>query len=143
MSTYLTAVDSTLGPEAAFNYMAAFENAAVWDPGVSEATRLTEGPVALGTEFLIVAMFSGRKVPLTYHVTEIDPGSRLVLTAQTSNIRSVDEITVSASGGGSCVTYHANLTLRGALWIANPLLGIAFKKIGDQARVGLVRELNP
>ena len=66
-----------------------------------------------------------------------------MLTAETSTLRSVDEITVSASGEGSCVTYNADLRLRGLLWLANPLLGLSFKKIGDRAREGLVRELNP
>lgn len=29
----------------AFRYLAEFENAAEWDPGIAEATRLTDGPV--------------------------------------------------------------------------------------------------
>jgi hypothetical protein len=143
MTSYLTAIDSTLTPRAAFDYMASFEHAAEWDPGVVEASRIDDGPLGLASEFHVLATFGSRTLPLTYKITVFEHGTRVVLTAETSTLRSVDEITVSASGEGSCVTYNADLRLRGLLWIGNPLLGLAFKKIGDRARTGLERELNP
>jgi hypothetical protein len=142
MASYLTAIDSRSGPEEAFDYMAAFEHAAEWDPGVVEATRLTEGPVARGSEFHVVALFGRRHIPLTYRITEFAAGTRLVLTAESSTLRSVDEITVTPIGSGSIVTYHARLDLKGIWRIGDPMLSISFKKIGDRARDGLRRELN-
>jgi len=50
---------------------------------------------------------------------------------------------VVAKAEGSTVTYRANLSLLGVLRVANPFLASTLKKIGDRARDGLRRELNP
>ena len=52
-----------------------------------------------------------------------------------------DQITVRPEGAGASVTYDADLQLRGALRVLDPLLGLAFKRLGDRARDGLRREL--
>jgi hypothetical protein len=142
MAIYTTSIESTKSSADAFAYMAAFENVAQWDPGVIEAQRLTEGPIKLGTEFQVLTQTGKRRIPLTYEVTEFEEGVRLVLTASTSSLRSVDEIRVVPNGAGSTVTYKANLSLLGLLRIANPMLSPTLKKIGDRARDGLRRELN-
>jgi len=143
MALYNTSINSSLSPSDAFAYMAAFENVAQWDPGVVEAQRLTDGPVHLGTEFRVLTQTGKRRIPLTYRVTEFDEGSLLVLSASTSTLRSVDEIRVTAQSSGSTVTYKANLSLQGILRVANPFLNSTLQKIGDRARDGLQRVLNP
>jgi hypothetical protein len=122
--------------------MAAFENVAAWDPGVARAERVGNGPVGLGTVFHVVSVFNGREIPLDYEITAFEPPNRVVLKAETPTLRSVDEIKVDATGTSSLMTYNANLTFKGALWFANPILVLSFKKIGDRARDGLRRELN-
>jgi len=141
MARYRTTVRSPRSPDDVFDYMAAFEHAAEWDPGVAEAERLTDGPVGLDTRFRVVSRFLGRRIPLEYRVTAFGPGRRVVLTAETSSLRSVDEITVAPDGEGSAMTYDADLSLHGAFAVASPLLGLAFNRIGDKARDGLRRQL--
>jgi hypothetical protein len=143
MALYTTSIESTLAPLDAFSYMSAFENVAQWDPGVIEAQRLGEGPVRLGTEFRVLTLTGKRRIPLVYRVSEFEEGSRLVLEASTSTLRSVDEIRVDQRGSGSTVTYRANLSLLGIWRVANPFLNSTLNKIGDRARDGLRRELNP
>ena len=143
MAIYTTSIDSSLSPSDAFAYMAAFENVAQWDPGVVEAQRLTDGPVHLGTEFRVLTQTGKRRIPLTYRVSEFEEGSRLVLSAATSTLRSVDEVRVVANDSGSTVTYKANLSLLGVLRIGNPFLNATLQKIGDRACDGLRRVLNP
>ena len=69
MACYRTTVHSRRDIEDVFAYLAEFSHSADWDPGVLEAQRLTEAPVALGTRFRVVASFLGREVPLEYEVT--------------------------------------------------------------------------
>ena len=142
MALYVTTVESTWSATQTFDYMAAFENVAKWDPGVARAERVGNGPVGLGTVFHVVSVFNGREIPLDYEITAFEPPNRVVLKAQTPTLRSVDEIKVDATGTSSLMTYNANLTFKGALWFANPILVLSFKKIGDRARDGLRRELN-
>ena len=138
---YRTSVTTPRPPEDAFGYMAAFENVAEWDPGVLHAEPLDSGPPHVGSRVRVVVSSAGRRLPLEYRVTECDPPHRVLLVAETSTIRSVDEITVEPLGGGSSVTYDANLELLGLLRIFNPVLALVFNRVGDRAAAGLRRKL--
>jgi len=50
-------------------------------------------------------------------------------------------MTFVADGTGCVVTYDADLSLKGALKVANPVLGLMFGRIGDRAAGGLRRVL--
>ena len=141
MARYRTTIRSHRRAEETFEYLSNFATTSEWDPGVVEAERLSNGPVELGSTFRVVASFLGRRVSLLYRIVEFEPGRRVVLRADAPMVRSVDEITVSAADGGSEVTYDADLRGRGLFRLADPLLGLAFRRIGDRARNGLARTL--
>jgi carbon monoxide dehydrogenase subunit G len=141
MARYTTSVQSPLPAEEAFAYLSDFSTTAEWDPGVAEAERLTAGPLGEGSEFRVVAEFMGRKVPLTYVVTEYEPPRRITLRGESSTVVSLDEITVEPAAGGALATYDARLVLKGPLRMADPLLGLAFRRIGDRAAAGMRRAL--
>lgn len=120
-------------PGVAFEYLSNFESVAEWDPGVSEATRLDDGPLAVGSRFRVVV----KTGPLVYEVVELDPGRRIRLLAESSTVRSDDVITVLPVEGGATVSYDADLGLRGWAVVLTPLLGLVFRRIGDRAAAGL------
>ena len=72
---------------------------------------------------------------------EYEPARRLLMTSKTTFLSSVDEIRVEPSGTGSIVAYDAVLTLNGPLKLFDPLLRLAFRRIGDRAMAGLRRKL--
>lgn len=143
MARYRTTINSSMTAPQAFAYMVAFENVAEWDPGVRSAERIGDGPPRLGTRFDVEASFMGRGLPLRYEITRFEEGSSFVLTAETSTLRSVDTVTVVADGSGSRVTYDADLILKGVFKIFDPSLRLAFRSVGNKARDGLRRVLNP
>ncbi|MGA0877857.1 MAG: SRPBCC family protein [Ilumatobacteraceae bacterium] len=143
MARYRTTISSSMSAPEAFAYMAAFENVADWDPGVRSAKRLTEGSPRLGTRFDVEASFMGRGLPLRYEITRFEEDSTFVLTAEAPTLRSVDTVTVVAEGSGSRVTYDADLVLKGVFKVFDPSLRLAFRSIGNKARDGLRRVLNP
>ena len=142
MAHYAATVISPGSPAEVFEYLADFSSTAEWDPGVSEARRLDPDPLRAGARFHVVANFHGRSVPLEYRTVEIDSPRRVVLRAETGTVVSEDTITVRAlRGSGSQVTYDARLGLRGALRLADPALGLLFRRIGDRAKAGLAATL--
>jgi carbon monoxide dehydrogenase subunit G len=144
MARYTTTVESTWSPEDAFAYLADFSNARRWDPATLESERVgDDGPLAVGARFRLVVAFLGRRVPLEYRIVELDPASgRVVLETDAPRVHGRDEITVQPAGVGSRVGYDAEVRIPGRLGaLADPLLGIAFRRMASGAADGLRREL--
>ena len=139
MARFRTTIDSPKSPEEAFDYLAEFSNARDWDPGIVEAANLTPAPAGIGSRFHLVSRFLGRRVPLEYRITDFERPSRVVLSADEASIRSTDEIRfVARSDGGTQVTYEADLQLKVPFAaVFDPLLALAFRRIGARAAAGL------
>lgn len=142
MARYVTTVAApSLSPEAAFAYMADVTHFPEWDPGVKQAVRVAGDGPGVGAAYALTVQAGGTTV-MRYEVKEYEPPRRILLIARTALLTSVDEIRVEASGSGSRVTYDATLTLNGPLVLFEPLLRLAFQRIGDRAVPGLKRVLS-
>jgi carbon monoxide dehydrogenase subunit G len=137
MSRYKASVDTDLPPEQAFDYLSDFSNAQQWDPGVVEAERLGAGEIGEGTEFRLVAVFLGRRSTLIYRTLEYERPSAVTFRAESATVVSLDRITFEPTAGGTRITYDADLALKGPWRLADPLLGLAFKGVGDRALAGM------
>ncbi len=133
MANYSATLETQLPREEAFAYLSDFSNTAEWDPGTVQAERLGEGPIGEGSEFRLVVAFLGRETALTYRVVEHEPPSVVSFRGENSTVLSLDRITIVTAGRGTRITYDARLTLRGPLKLADPLLALAFKRVGDRA----------
>jgi len=143
MARYLTTIESALPQAEAFAYMADFANARVWDPSVSEAQRVGQAPVGLGSAFDLVARFGGRDVPLRYEIVEYDSPRRVVLEAARPGFTSRDVITVETAGNGSVVHYDATLAFSGLGRLFDPVMQWIFNRVGARATLGMQTVLNP
>ena len=140
MARYVTTINSSMSVEDAFAYLADFSSVSEWDPSAVRAELLDPAP-ALGARYEVAVRFAGREIELTYRTTEFERPSRVVLVAESSTVTSEDTITFEPSGTGSIVTYDADLRLKGVLKVGDSVLGLLFKRLGDDAAVGLRREL--
>jgi dehydrogenase/reductase SDR family member 12 len=148
VATYEDTIQSDWTADETFGYLAEFSNAEQWDPGVLEGSQLDPGPVRAGMRFRIVVPFGGRRLALIYHVTSYSPRDRqVVLEARSRLLRAVDTITVTPSTAGpsaesSVVSYRAEVTLRGPLGLADPLLARGFRTVGGRAAKRLAGALS-
>lgn len=143
MARYRTTIQTKKSPEEAFEYLADFANAREWDPGVVEGENLTGQPLGPDSRFRLVARFVGRRVPLEYRISAFEPPRRVVFQADQAAVCSTDEIRLVPAGAGTSVTYDAELHLKGPLGrLIDPLLGLAFRRIGNRAAAGLRSALN-
>ena len=143
MAHYLTRVESELPQAEAFAYMADFANARFWDPSVSEARRVGEAPVGIGSAFDLVARFAGRDVPLRYEIVEYASPRRVVLEARRPGFVSRDTITVEPAGETSVVHYDATLAFGGVGRLLDPIMQRIFNRVGARATLGMQTALNP
>ncbi len=142
MARYLTRIESALPQADAFAYMADFTNARVWDPSVSEARRVGEGPIGIGSAFDLVARFGGRDVRLRYEIAAYDSPRRVVLEAHRPGFVSRDTITVEPAGEGSLVSYDATLAFAGLARLFDPIMQLIFNRVGARATAGMQTALN-
>lgn len=131
----------TRPPEEVFDYLANFETTAEWDPGVVEATKTSDGPVQLGSTFDLVTNFRGRRVPVTYEVTRYEPFDRVVLVGTNQRFTGIDDIGVSAEGGGTKVSWNANFQMKGIAKLFQPFLSSVFENLSQEAIDGLKKTL--
>jgi Polyketide cyclase / dehydrase and lipid transport len=145
MASYIATVASTRSPDEAFAYIADFRSVAEWDPTVRSAVQVNDGdPLALGAIFRVTVKTALSEIVLDYQTIELQRPDRIVLRGENNSMVSLDTIVVRDDGrGGAEVTYDAKLELKGARKLADPLLGLAFKRLGNRARDGLRDRLNP
>ncbi len=142
MARYRATVETPQTPEQAFSYLSDFTSAAQWDPGVVAATRVGDQPIGKGAEFHLVAEYLGRRSEIDYRIIEFDAPRVVTLYGENRTVTSRDRITFTPTPAGTAVEYDADLRLKGAMRIADPLLRLAFKRVGDRACAGLRRALN-
>ena len=137
MARYKASVETERSPDDVFGYLSDFSTAQEWDPGTVESERLGDAPLGEGTEFRLVASFLGRESTLTYRIVEYDPPHAVTFRGENSTVVSLDRITFEPLDAGTRVVYDADLQLRGPLKLADPLLALAFHRVGDRALEGL------
>ena len=143
MARYFTRIESALPQAEAFAYMADFANAPLWDPSVSEARRVGDARIGIGSAFELVARFGGRDVPLRYEIVGYDSPRRVVLEARRPGFVSKDTITVEPAGEGSVVNYDATLAFGGVGRLFDPVMQRIFNRVGARATLGIQTALNP
>ncbi|MGD0197594.1 MAG: SRPBCC family protein [Solirubrobacteraceae bacterium] len=137
MARYKASVQTPQPATEAFAYLSDFTTAPEWDPGTVECERLDRGPLGEGAEFRLVASVLGRKTSLVYRIVEYDPPNAVTFRGENATAVSLDRITFEPAPEGTVVTYDAELTLKGWLSLADPLLGLVLKRLGDNALAGL------
>jgi len=143
MARYVTTIESRFSAADAFAYMADFANARFWDPSVSAASPVGDGPLGVGSTFDLVARFAGRDVPLRYTIVSFEPPQRVVLEAIRPGFVSRDTITVEPAGDGSRVNYDATLAFSGIGRLFDPIMQRIFNRVGAHAKAGMQAALNP
>jgi len=137
MARYKASVQTPRAQQDVFSYLSDFSTSQQWDPGVVEAETLGDGTIGEGTEFRLVAEFLGRRNTLVYRIVGFDPPRSVTFRGENASVVSLDTITFEAQGSGTRVTYDADLSMKGPLRLADPLLALAFKRVGDRALAGL------
>lgn len=144
MAHYNATVSSTRPADEVFSYLADFRSVAEWDPSITESTHTNDGePIQVGAQFHVVTSMLGQETPMEYETVELQRPDRIVLRGENPSAISIDTITISSSGTGCDVTYDADIELKGAKKVADPLMGVALGRLGAKAKDGLSEKLNP
>jgi carbon monoxide dehydrogenase subunit G len=135
-------LETRLEPQAAYDFIADFANANVWDPGTATSRRIDDGPIRVGSRFELGVRIAGSVRPMAYRIVELDPGRRVVLAGSGSGVEATDTISFEPSPAGTRIDYRADIRLTGWRRLLEPLAGDAFARIAREARDGMRRTLD-
>lgn len=128
-------------PSVVLDYLKDFSHAEQWDPGTEKCQRLDDGPLGVGSRWHNTSKIAGVSTELEYELVELTD-VKVVFEGTNDTATSIDSITVVPSGGGSEVTYDANIQLKGAAKLATPVIKLVFEKIGSDTEDDMVKVLN-
>lgn len=113
--------------EKAAAFLRDFANATSWDPGTQSCTQISDGPIALGTEWHNVTKLFGVTTELTYTLVT-DELTRVVLKGTNKTATSIDDMTLTSLGPNSTeIEYLASVEFNGIAKIATPFLKLGFE----------------
>lgn len=143
MARYVTSISTPTSPEDVFAYMADLRHFADWDPGVKKVAQAAGDGAGPDAAFDVTVKGPVGDMTLQYRTLTWRPPTSVVVEASNLWMTSHDRIVVeAAAGGGSTVTYDAEVRLRGPLHVADALMAAGFDKIGAAAADGLRRVLD-
>ena len=126
-----------------FDYLADFTTTTEWDPGTVRTTR-ESGSGGVGTRYRNVSRFVGRTTVITYVVTEHEPPHRLQLRGENRTVVAHDTLALAATSDGRTeITYQARFTFKGWVRLVAGLTAPAFRRLADEAALGLRTALGP
>lgn len=140
MAHYSTSVRCPLPPNEAFALVGDLANLEDWDPGVRSSVQVEGDGPGPGAAYDVT--LSNGSMTLRYDTTEFHGPRSVTYVAEASWFTSIDVITVEPADDGSVVTYDATLRLPLLLRLGDPILGIAFRRIGNAAADGLRSRLD-
>jgi uncharacterized protein YndB with AHSA1/START domain len=142
MARFSGTVNSPNSADEVWRYLADLRSIREWDPSVEDA-RLIEGePGTAGARYELDVRFVGRTVTLAYETKEADPPHRVTFEAEKDGMSILDEAVVVPAVAGSRATWTGTLRLSGARRVLDPVLQIAFGRLGKRAENGLRERLN-
>ncbi len=109
-------------PDEVFAFISNFENNPKWQSGMLEAQFTSKGPLGVGSTYVQVAKFLGRRIESTFEVVEYVP-NRLVKAASTSGSFPITFTRIVDSGmDGAVVSAIVEGDATGFFKLAEPLL---------------------
>ncbi len=109
--------------EAVFEFMANPENDMLWQSGVLESRKTSEGPMGVGTIEESETQLLGRRIKSTLEVTAYEPNRRIVYKTTSGPIPfEAEYILDSLAEGDTKVTIVAEGEVGGFFKLAEPLV---------------------
>jgi len=135
-------LETRLGRDEAFAFIADFANAMRWDPGVATSEVIGSEPTGLGSRYKLGVRMGSRVTPMEYRISAFEAPQRVVLEGEGSGVTATDEIRFTPSGTGTTIDYVADIRLGGLLKLAQPFLGKRFDALAGNAVEGMKKTLD-
>ena len=108
--------------EEVFKFWEDPNNDAQWQTGLVESKQTSEGSPGVGTTFLNVSQFLGRRLEFTVEITEYEPNRRVGFNITSGPFPFSGTTGFEAVEGGTKLTLEAEGDVSGVFKLAEPLV---------------------
>jgi polyketide cyclase/dehydrase/lipid transport protein len=114
--------------EDVFDFVADERNEPRYNPQMTLAEKVTEGPIGVGTKFHAVMTGAGGGAAMTTEFTEFDRPRRIAETTHMSNMNINGVLTFEPVAGGTRMSWLWDLEPRGVYKVLGPVI----RRIGER-----------
>ncbi len=128
--------------EQAFDFVAAFERVARWDPGTLSSEKVSDGPPRVGSTYQLVIKMGKRTTPVRYETVHYDRPLRLTFRGEGDRLSVEDDVRFASVDAGTQITYRADIRLKGPMRTLEIFARGAIRRAAADAMAGLERALS-
>ncbi|MEP5568134.1 MAG: SDR family NAD(P)-dependent oxidoreductase [Halioglobus sp.] len=128
--------------EEAFAYVADFTTTTEWDATALKADKLTDGPIQLGTRFLVTCAMPVGSIDIEYTVDELESPHRFKLSGRSKFFDIEDTVTFTEVSGGTRIDYQAEFKFGPVVGSLTGLMQSGLDKMGRESLAGLKAALD-
>ncbi len=126
--------------EEVFAFVGDQTNARLWQSGVVEVRRTTDGPLRVGTTHTIVRNFMGRRMEATNEYVAYEPNKRITFKGTSGPVRFEFSYLFESTAEGTKLTGDMQMQPTGLLRLAEPLIGASLRR-EMKAAVGVLKDV--
>ncbi|MFT6289091.1 MAG: NAD(P)-dependent dehydrogenase (short-subunit alcohol dehydrogenase family) [Alcanivorax sp.] len=126
----------------AFDYVSDFTTTVEWDSTAKKATKITPGPIKVGTQFEVICALPVGSVKIIYRVEELQENKLFVLSGKSRFFDIEDRITFTATGSGTRITYRAEFFFKPLMRAVSGAAQKSLDNMGRESVASLGRALN-
>ena len=127
MISFTNTIHVNRPPEAVYAYMADLEHTPDWNWAITDTTKITAGPVAVGTRYA-----QTRSVPRPgtemLEITTLENGRHIEVQGTLARFTARLNYHIEQEDEGAQLTNTVNLETQGALRLISPMLGSNIKR---------------
>ena len=125
-----------------FAFVSDHLNAPVWQRGLHEVRRTTDGPIGVGSEHVFVRRFAGRRIESRNRFVEFEPGRYVVFEIPEGKVTGQASYLVEPAGAERChMTSTMRFSIEGWMRIAEPVLARVLERDSRRDEQSLKRHL--
>jgi hypothetical protein len=114
--------------EEVFNYVSDLTHSGQWQKGLVEIRKTTGGPVGVGTQYVFVREFIGRKMEASNEITEFVPTSKVAFKTISGPIPLEASYHFEMTGKATKITSKIAMQAKGFVSLAEPLISGSLQK---------------
>ncbi|HMT48758.1 dienelactone hydrolase family protein [Dietzia sp. UBA5065] len=141
MSRIRGGIEIARGPEEVFDVVADQRHEVLYNPGMVDSVKLTDGPIGVGTRFRATMRTRGRPVHFTTECTAFDRPRRIATRSVMAGSVAEGEVRCDPIPGGTLFSWDWEVTVGGPARLAGPLVGVIGRRQERRIWAGLKRLL--